>query len=82
MIGPLFFNKKYMNGPVFLDSLCERPHFSDILVYAHIFRSEIFRGCMLILLVLHELTVIFVLQPAKMGTKKKKKKKNQKAVYE
>ena len=45
MIGPLFSNKKYMNGPVFLDSLWG-PHFSDILVYAHIFRSEIFRGCL------------------------------------
>ena len=43
---PFFFNKKYVNGPVFLDSLCERPHFSDILVYAHIFRSEVFRGCL------------------------------------
>ena len=26
--------------------LCERPHFSDIQVYAHIFRLEIFRGCL------------------------------------
>ena len=42
---PPFFNKKYMNGPIFSGFLCERPHFSDILVYAHIFRSEIFRGC-------------------------------------
>ena len=45
--------------PNFYGFLCERPHFSDILVYARIFRSEIFSR-LLILLVLHELTVIFV----------------------
>ena len=43
---PPFFNKKYMNDPFFSGFLCEGPHFSDILVYAHISRSEIFRGCL------------------------------------
>ena len=37
-----FFNKKYMNDPIFLDSYVKRPHVSDTLVYAHNFRSEIF----------------------------------------
>ena len=46
MIGPLFFNKKIYECPDFSGFLCERSHFSDILVYAHIFRSEIFRGCL------------------------------------
>ena len=36
----------FMNMPEFSGFLCERPHFSDILVYAHIFRSGIFRGCL------------------------------------
>ena len=45
MIGPLFQQKVY-EWPDFSGFLCERPHFSDILVYAHIFGSEIFRGCL------------------------------------
>ena len=43
---PPFFSKKYMNGPIFLVSYVKGPIFSDILVYAHVFRSEIFRGCL------------------------------------
>ena len=46
MIGPFFFQQKVYEWPNFSGFLCERPHFSDILVYAHIFRSEIFRGCL------------------------------------
>ena len=50
--------------------------FSDIQVYAYICRTEILRGC-IILLVLHELTDICVLTSAKkMDTKR------QRAVYE
>ena len=45
MIGP-FFQQKIYEWPYFSGFLCERPHFSDILVYAHIFRSDIFRGCL------------------------------------
>ena len=41
-----FFQQKVYEWPDFSGFLCERPHFSDILVYAHIFRSEIFRGCL------------------------------------
>ena len=41
-----FFQQKVYEWPDFSEFLCERPHFSDILVYAHIFRSEIFRGCL------------------------------------
>ena len=43
---PPFFSKKYMNGPIFLVSYVKGPIFSDILVYAHVFCSEIFRGCL------------------------------------
>ena len=41
-----FFQQKVYEWPDFSGFLCERPHFSDILVYAYIFRSEIFRGCL------------------------------------
>ena len=41
---PPFLNKKVYEWPDFSGFLCERPHFSDIMVYAHILRSEIFRG--------------------------------------
>ena len=59
MIGP-FFNKQYMNDiPDFSGFLCERPHFSDILVYAHIFLLRDFLR-LFVLLVFNELTVIFV----------------------
>ena len=64
---PPFFNKKYMNGPMFLDSCVI---FSDIQVYAYIFRSEIFRGCF-ILLVLHKLTDICVITSKKWVQKVK-----------
>ena len=43
MIGPLFSTRSIWMAR-FSGFLCERPHFSDILVYAHIFRSEIFWG--------------------------------------
>ena len=46
MIGPLFSTKNYMNDPIFLDSYMKGPIFSDILVYAHMFRLEVFRGCL------------------------------------
>ena len=39
-----FFQQKVYEWPDFSGFLWERPHFSDILVYAHIFRSETFRG--------------------------------------
>ena len=41
-----FFQQKVYEWLDFSGFLCERPHFSDILVYAHIFHSEIFRGCL------------------------------------
>ena len=41
-----FFQQKVYEWPHFSGFLRERPHFSDILVFAHIFRSEIFRGCL------------------------------------
>ena len=41
-----FFQQKVYEWPYFSGFLCERPHFSDILVYAHFFRSEIFRACL------------------------------------
>ena len=41
-----FFQQKVYEWPDFSGFLCERPHLSDILVYAHIFRSEIFRDCL------------------------------------
>ena len=41
-----FFQQKVYEWSDFSWFLCERPHFSDILVYAHIFRSEIFRSCL------------------------------------
>ena len=43
---PFFFQQKVYALPDFSGLLCERPLFSDILVYSHIFRSEIFRGCL------------------------------------
>ena len=46
MISPLSFNKKCMTDPIFSWFVCERPHFSNIPVYAYIFLSEIFRGCL------------------------------------
>ena len=58
MIGSLFFDKKYMTDPIFLDWYMKGPTFSDIPVYAHIFHSEIFEA--LVLLVFNELTAIFV----------------------
>ena len=42
---PPFFNKKCMNGPIFLDSYVKGPN-DAFLVYAHIFRSQNFRGCL------------------------------------
>ena len=69
-----FFNKKYMNGPICLD-LCERPHFSDILVYAHIFRLEIFRGCLSSWYYMNWLWYL-------CNNQQKNGLKNQRAVYE
>ena len=43
MTDPLFSTKKYMNGPIFLDSYVKYPTF---LTSWYIFRSEIFRGCL------------------------------------
>ena len=45
---PPFFQQKVYEWPDFSGFLCERAHFSDILVhvYAHVFRSEISRGCL------------------------------------
>ena len=43
---PPFFQQKVYEWPDFSGFQCERAHFSDILVYAHVFRSEIFRGCL------------------------------------
>ena len=56
MISPSFFNKKYMTDPfVFSGFVCERPHFSDIPVYAYIFSiRDFFR--LLVHWVLNELT--------------------------
>ena len=55
---PSFFNKKYMNGPIFLDSYVKGPIFLTSR-YMHIFSLRDFSR-MLILLVLYELTMIFV----------------------
>ena len=41
---PPFFDKKYVTDPIFLDWYMRGPTFSDILVYAHIFHSEIFEA--------------------------------------
>ena len=41
-----FFQQKVYGWPDFSWFVCERPHFSDIPVYAYIFSSEIFRGCL------------------------------------
>ena len=41
-----FFQQNVCEWPDFSGFLCERPHFSDILVYAHIFHAEIFRCCL------------------------------------
>ena len=64
---PPFFQQKVYECPDFLDSCVI---FSDIQVYAYIFRSEIFRGCF-ILLVLHELTDICVITSKKWVQKVK-----------
>ena len=43
---PLFFQQKSIwMARFFWIPMWKAPFFSDILVYAHIFRSEIFRGC-------------------------------------
>ena len=55
---PPFFNKKYMNSPIFLDSYVKGPIFLTSW-YMHIFFAQRFSR-LLILLVLHELTMIFV----------------------
>ena len=67
---PPFFQQKVYEWPDFSGFLCERSHFSDILVYAYIFHSEIFQGCF-ILLVLHELTDICVITSKKWVQKVK-----------
>ena len=41
-----FFQQKVYEWPDFSGFLCERPYFSDILVYEHIFCSEILQGCL------------------------------------
>ena len=41
MIGPLFFNKRYMNGPIFLDSYVKGPIFLTSW-YMHIFFAQRF----------------------------------------
>ena len=59
---PPFFNKKYMNDPIFLDSYVKGPIFSNILVYAHVYVYFSLRDFsrLLVLLVFNELTVIVV----------------------
>ena len=44
---PTCFNKKITTDPFFSWQVYERPHFSDIQVYAHIFRLEVFRGSLI-----------------------------------
>ena len=64
MIGPLFFNKKYMNGPIFLDSYVKGPIFfwhPGICTY---FSLRDFSR-LLILLVLYEFTDICVITSKK-----------------
>ena len=70
-----FFQQKVYEWPDFSGFLCERPLFSDILVYAHIFRLEIFRGCLSSCYYMNWLWYLCNNQQ-KMGTK------NQRAVYE
>ena len=41
---PPFFNKKYMNGPIFLDSCVKGPIFLTSW-YMYLFFAQIFRGC-------------------------------------
>ena len=57
-----------MTDPIFLALYMKGPIFSDIPVYAHLFHSEILR--LLVLLVINELTALFVLLPATNGYKK------------
>ena len=70
-----FSQQKVYEWPDFSGFLCERFHFSDFLVYAHIFRSEIFRGCLSSWYYMNRLWYLCNNQ-LKMGTK------NQRAVYE
>ena len=66
-----FFQQKVYEWPNFSGFLCERPHFSNILVYAHIFRSEIFWGCLSSWYYMNWLWYLSNNQQ-KMGTKKSK----------
>ena len=68
-----FFQQKVYEWSDFSGFLCERLHFSDILVYAH-FRSKIFRGCLSSWYYINWLWYLCNNQQ-KMGTK------NQRAVY-
>ena len=69
---PPFFNKKYMNGPIFLVSFVKGPFFWHPGICTCFSLRDFSR--LLILLVLHELTVIFVCVTTskKVGTKKSK----------
>ena len=53
---PLFFQQKVYDWPHFSGLVYERPHFSDVSRYMHIF----FVQRLLVLLVFNELTAIFV----------------------
>ena len=70
-----FFQQKVYEWPDFSGFLSERPHFSGILVYAYIFCSEIFQGCLLSWYSINWLWYLSNYQQLK-GTK------NQMAVYE
>ena len=65
---PLFFNKKYMNDPIFLDFCVKGPIFLTSW-YMHILFAQRFFEAALVLLVSNELTLIFVYKPAINGYK-------------
>ena len=59
MIGPFFCQQKVYDWPHFSGLVYERPHFSDVSQYMHIFFVQKFLR-LLVVLVFNELTSIFV----------------------
>ena len=79
MIGPLFSTKSIWMARFFWIPMWKVP-FSDILVYAHIFRSEIFRGCLFSWYYMNRLWYLCNNQQ-KMGTKIKEQYMNRSAFW-
>ena len=83
--GPLFQRCQVYDLPPFSTKsirqlisgfVCERPNFSDILVYAYIFRSEIFRRCLFSGYSMNWLRYLSVKLPAINGLKIKRQYMN------